>query len=116
MAAFLLTGGNDLHVTASILSVPYIVLFLAYWRPVGASSQEAHAARRRLIPHVHRRLSGPVIRRGGLDRHGSGHLNVRFGLAITYAVAFASWRVVERPALRLKLRREDDAGQTPAVG
>ena len=114
VAAFLLTGGSDLHVTASILTVPYIVLFLAYWQP---SVIARRLTRHGDVSYGMYIYAFPIQQSVAAAWTGTVPVIAMFALAfpITYAVAFASWQVVERPALRLKRRHKDDAGPTPAV-
>lgn len=114
VAAFFLSRDTDLYKSFTILMIPYAVLFLAYWRP----SRIAKALTRpgdlsygiyiyafpiqQSIAHIWgHTLSPPAM--------------IALAFPITYCVAFASWRFVERPALRLKQRHARSAATAPAA-
>ncbi len=114
VAAFFASRDTDLYATAAILTIPYAVLFLAYWRPS--------------------RVARAITRPGDLSygiyiyafpiQQSVAHLwggtfpalaMIAIAFPVTYVVALASWRFVERPALGFKQRFARSARAAPAA-
>ncbi|MEA2191316.1 MAG: hypothetical protein QOI73_1437 [Solirubrobacteraceae bacterium] len=113
LTAFLLSRGSDLYVTVSILTVPYMVLFLAYWRTSAIAKTLTRPGDVSYGVYIYAfpiQQSVAAVWGGTFPVIGM----IAFAFPITYLVAYASWRLVERPALRLKRRRAQRAVPAPA--
>jgi len=105
----------DLGTTLTTLAIPYAVLFLACWRLTRANV----LTRPGDVSYGMYVYAFPVTQSVVAVMGGSGPVLavILVAFAITYAVAYGSWRLVEQPALRLRSRRAQvpaPAAPTPA--
>jgi peptidoglycan/LPS O-acetylase OafA/YrhL len=104
LATFLLALGTPAEKFVTTLALPYVVLVAAYRLPAGAQRLTRHGD----VSYGLYLLAFPVQQTILLAWPDHGHLApiplFLISLPITYGLAFASWRLIERPSLRLKPR------------
>lgn len=94
----------DAGATLTTLAIPYAVLFLALWRPARATAVLTRPGDVSYGIYIY---AFPITQCVVAVMGGSGPVAavIPVSFAITYAVAYGSWRLVELPALRLRARR-----------
>jgi peptidoglycan/LPS O-acetylase OafA/YrhL len=114
VGAYFVSRDSDVFKTVTILTIPYVVLFLAYWRPSPLAKALTRPGDLSYGIYIY---AFPIQQSIAHLRGGAFPAVAMIALAfpITYLVAFASWRLVERPALRLKQGRARSARPAPAA-
>jgi peptidoglycan/LPS O-acetylase OafA/YrhL len=99
LATFLLALGTPAEKFVTTLALPYVVLVAAYRLPAGAQRLTRHGD----VSYGLYLLAFPVQQSILLAFPALTPVPLfLMSLPITYGLAFASWRLIERPALRLK--------------
>ena len=99
LATFLLALGTPAEKFVTTLALPYIVLVAAYRLPAGAQRLTRHGD----VSYGLYLLAFPVQQTILLAWPALTPVPLfLISLPITYGLAFASWRLIERPSLRLK--------------
>lgn len=114
IAAFFASRDSDFYSTVAILTIPYVVLFLAYWRPSRIAEILTRPGDLSYGIYIY---AFPIQQSVAHVWGGTFPAVAMMAIAfpITYLVALASWRFVERPALGFKQRHLRSARAAPTA-
>jgi peptidoglycan/LPS O-acetylase OafA/YrhL len=114
VAVFFASRDSELYATVAILAIPYTALFLAYARPSRIARAMTRPGDLSYGIYIYAfPIQQCVAQVWGDTLPVLGMIAIAF--PITYLVALASWRLVERPALGFKQRFARSARAAPAA-